>query len=245
MYGLPQASKIANDQLQQFLLPHGYHPCPFTPGLWQHDTHDIQFTLVVDDFAVWYTQWDNANHLLNALREHYQITEEWATTLYCGLTLQWDYTKCTVNLSMPGYIERALMCFCHPHPKHPEHSPHTWQCPAYGAKIQYAPTPNHTTALDAADCKHVQEVIGVLLYYACAVDPTMLVALGTLATQQANGTQATMQALTHLLNYCASHPDAIIWFHASDMVLWTHSNASYLTTPKGRSRTAGYAFLSS
>jgi len=73
----------------------------------------------------------------------------------------------------------------------------------------------------------------------------MLVALGTLATQQTNGTQSTMQALMHLLNYCASHPDAIIRFHASDMVLWTHSDASYLTTPKGCSRTAGYAFLSS
>ncbi len=77
--------------------------------------------------------------------------------------------------------------------------------------------------LDAADCKHVQEVIGVLLYYAHTVDHTMLVALGTLASQQANSTQATMQALTHLLNYCTSHPDAIIRYQASDMVLWTHS----------------------
>ncbi len=123
MYGLPQASKITNDQLQQFLLPHGYHPCPFTPGLWQHNTSDIRFTLVVNDFAIRYTKQDNANHLLNALREHYQITEDWATTQYCGLTLQWDYTQRTVNLSMPGYIERALMCFCHPHPKRPEHAP--------------------------------------------------------------------------------------------------------------------------
>jgi len=98
--------------------------------------------------------------------------------------------------------------------------------------------------LDAADCKHVQEVIGVLLYYACTMDPTMLVALGTLATQQANSTQATMQALTHLLNYCASHPDVTICYHASNMVLWTHSNASYLTAPKGCSHAAGYSFLS-
>jgi len=45
MYGLPQVGKLANNQLQQFLLPHGYHPCPFTPGLWQHDTRDIWFTL--------------------------------------------------------------------------------------------------------------------------------------------------------------------------------------------------------
>jgi len=99
--------------------------------------------------------------------------------------------------------------------------------------------------LNAADHKCIQEVIGVLLYYACAVDPTMLVALGTLASQQANSTQATMQTLTHLLNYCALHPDAIICYHASNMVLWTHSDAFYLTAPQGHSHAAGYSFLSS
>jgi len=104
--------------------------------------------------------------------------------------------------------------------------------------------PDPTPALDAADTKWVQEVIGILLYYARAVDATMLTALGTLATQQANGTQATMEALTQLLNYCATHPHAVIRYQASDMVLWTHSDASYLTAPKGRSHAAGYCFLS-
>jgi len=148
---------------------------------------------------------------------------------------------------MPGYIKQALLHFCHPHPSQPEHAPHAphaWQCPTYGAKIQYTPELDHTTTLNAADCKSIQEVIGVLLYCAHTVDPTMLVALGTLALQQANSTQATMQALTHVLNYCTSHPDAIICYHASNMVLWTHSNASYLTAPKGHSHAAGYSFLS-
>jgi len=77
----------------------------------------------------------------------------------------------------------------------PKHAPHTWQQPSYGAKVHYAPEPDHTAALNAADCKHVQQVIGVLLYYVCAIDPTMLIALGTtLATQQANSTQATSEA---------------------------------------------------
>ena len=41
MYGLPQAGKLANTQLQIFLEPHSYHPCPITPGLWMHDTWPI------------------------------------------------------------------------------------------------------------------------------------------------------------------------------------------------------------
>jgi len=62
--------------------------------------------------------------------------------------------------------------------------------------------------------------------------------------QQANGTQATMEALMQLLNHCAMHPHAIIHYTTSDMVLWTHSNASYLSAPKGRSQAAGYCFFS-
>jgi len=70
MYGLPQTGKLANIQLQAFLEPHGYHPCPITPGLWTHTACDIHFTLVVDDFAVQYTERADADHLLTALKEH-------------------------------------------------------------------------------------------------------------------------------------------------------------------------------
>ena len=71
--------------------------------------------------------------------------------------------------------------------------PHAWQKPMYSAKTQFALEPDTTPALDVTDCKHVQEVIGVLLYYAWAVDAIMLTALGMLAMQQAKGTKATMK----------------------------------------------------
>jgi hypothetical protein len=46
----------------------------------------------------------------------------------------------------------------------------------------------------------------------------MLHALNDLATQTTKGTEKTMKALTHFLNYCATHPDVEIIFRASDMV---------------------------
>jgi hypothetical protein len=71
----------------------------------------------------------------------------------------------------------------------------------------------------------------------------MLVALGTIAAQQPNGTEATAAAIVHLLDYAATHPDAIIRYRASDMILKVHSDAFYLSTPKARSRHAGYFYL--
>ena len=43
------------------------------------------------------------------------------------------------------------------------------------------------------DTKFVQAVAGTLLYYARAVDATILTALSVIATEQANPTQRTME----------------------------------------------------
>jgi len=69
----------------------GYHPCPFTPGLWTHKTCDLRFTLVVNNFAVHYANHNNIDHLLTTLKHHYQVTEDWAASHYCSLALTWDY----------------------------------------------------------------------------------------------------------------------------------------------------------
>jgi hypothetical protein len=67
MYGLPQASIIANQLLARRLTIHGYHQTKFTPDLWHHITHPIQFTLVVDDLGVQYVGQEHAQHLIDAL----------------------------------------------------------------------------------------------------------------------------------------------------------------------------------
>jgi hypothetical protein len=46
-----------------------------------------------------------------------------------------------------------------------------------------------------------------------------------------------------MLDYLATHPDATIPYHASDMVLHIHSDASYLSVFNARSRLGGLFFL--
>ena len=43
--------------------------------------------------------------------------------------------------------------------------------------------------------------------------------------------------------YVATYPDAVITFKTSNMVLAIHSNASYLTEPRARSRAGGYFYM--
>jgi hypothetical protein len=67
----------------------------------------------------------------------------------------------------------------------------------------------------------------------------------SLSAAQTEGTLATTKAAIHLLNYAASHLDATICYHASDMCLHVHSDASYLSESKARSCAGGIFFLSS
>jgi len=71
----------------------------------------------------------------------------------------------------------------------------------------------------------------------------MLVALGTLASAQTKGTQATKKAAAQLLDYCFSNPDAKVRYHSSGMVLSIHSDASYHSEANARSRVAGHFTL--
>ena len=72
----------------------------------------------------------------------------------------------------------------------------------------------------------------------------MLVAIGDLAAAQTKSTEETAKALTHLFNYANTHPDAEIKYERSDMILYVDSNAIYSSASFGRSRAAGYFFLS-
>jgi hypothetical protein len=70
-------------------------------------------------------------------------------------------------------------------------------------------------------------------------------ALSEISSQQAAPTENTMKCVNHFLAYMWTHPDGIIQHSASDMILNFHSDASYLSAPKARSRAGGYFFLGS
>ena len=124
MHELKQEGIIVHKSLIHHLAPFRYHPARHTPGLWQHETRDTIFTLVVDYFAIKCTSLDNAQHLLHALKEKYTISEDWEAKLYIGIRLKWDYIKRTVDLSVTGYVTAALQRLRHQLKNTRQSSPH-------------------------------------------------------------------------------------------------------------------------
>ena len=58
----------------------------------------------------------HAQHLKASFREDYTISHEWEGTRYLGLMIDWYYDKGEVHISMPKYVEQALVRFKHQRP---------------------------------------------------------------------------------------------------------------------------------
>ena len=98
--------------------------------------------------------------------------------------------------------------------------------------------------LDAGGIKYVQRTVGSFLYYARAIDNTLLPTLNEIALSQAKPTQDTLSKIQMMLDYINTFPNAKIRFLASDMKLYVDSDAAYLVAPKAKSRISGYYYMS-
>ena len=247
MYGLKQAAILAYEFLVKNLSQYGYKPLPHSLSIWKHETRPISFCLCVDDFGIKYFHKDDAQHLLQSLQNHYTVTTDWEGKNFCGLNLDWNYDKHYVDISMPKYNPALLKKLQYKTSKHPEYSPHHYNPIIYGCKgTQQMATQDKSsgsTTLPKEKIRYVQSVVGSLLYYARAVDSSILPALNDISKQQASPTQHTLEQCQRILNYVNTYQDVRVRFYASDMILNIDTDAAYLVLPKARSRLAGYFYM--
>lgn len=95
-------------------------------------------------------------------------------------------------------------------------------------------------ATGKAEQQFICQVLGTILFNARGVDPTLLMLLSALASEQAEPTEK--RKIKQLLDYIASQEDAVLIYQASNMVLAVHSDASYLSERLARNRVGGIIF---
>jgi hypothetical protein len=236
MYGLPRAGRLANQLLKKRLKPHGYSPAPQTHGLWRNNKKPKQFTLVVDDFGIKYEERKDAEELAQVLKDHYEaVSGDWGGYFilrnrpWLGLRQEnsWPqhariHRKGTTQVPAPTSQNTGAPAAGHNQPQ-------------YGVKVQMTEPADASPLLDEIGIKELMAIVGSLLYYGRALDNTLLTALTDLSSAQAKGTEATNATARKLLDYCATHPDAEIRYHGSQMALKMHSDASYLSASKDTS----------
>jgi hypothetical protein len=115
----------------------------------------------------------------------------------------------------------------------------------YGAKMQFVNDKTRSPTLSDKDVNTLQQLTGTLLYYARAADPTLIVPINVLASEQSKATEVTANKVIKLLNYCNTNPETKIRYHASDMILHIYSDASYLSENEAKSRAGGLFYMGS
>jgi hypothetical protein len=200
--------------------------------------HLITFSLVVDDFGIKYVGQEHAEHLKASIEKHYQISCDWTGSTYCGLKLDWDYKNKYVDLSMPGYIKADLNTLQHPTPPRPDNATHICNPPVYGAKTQYIEAQRDSSPLTQKDVIRIQQLAGTLLYYARAVDPTLILPVNVLASEQTQCTIRHINQITQLL--CHPSGGQIMIPCIRHDILNIHSDALYLSERKAKSRAGGF-----
>jgi hypothetical protein len=173
----------------------------------------------------------------------YKLTEDWTGDLYCRITLDWDYINRTVDISMPGYIKKKIQEYGHIVPNRMQKCPYLPDPKTLGSIAQAPLPPDDTPKLDKKGIKCVQQIVGSILYYARSVDMTVLMALSSIAAKQTKATEKTMNRCIQLLDYLATNEMAKIRFHASEMILNIHSDASNLSETGAHSRACGHFFM--
>ena len=153
-----------------------------------------------------------------------------------------ELQKGYVDISMPGYIPKALNTYQHPKPKLPQDAPSKFKPINSGATVQN-PDVDTSPHISKERIRHIQDVVGTLLYYGREVNPTLLATLSKIVSRQSFATEDLAEAITQLLDYVATRTNVGVHYVASDMVLNLHSEASYLSEPKAKIRAGGHFWL--
>ena len=124
---------------------------------------------------------EHALYLKAALEYKYKVTTDWEGNFYIGISLQWDHEKGTFQISMTVYVRASLHLFKHEKPKVPQASPYPWTQSIYEKNNQILNEKKTAEELDENNQKRLHNTVGKLLYYARSIDPTILMALNSLA----------------------------------------------------------------
>jgi hypothetical protein len=160
----------------------------------------VWFNLCVDDFGIKLIGREHLQQYDALQKETYAIVEDWTSGLYFGITLTWNYKKHHVDLAMSAYVINQLTKVSHLAPLKPQLCLYSPNPIKHGKDNQSPSTLDNSPCLDEAQKKRIQQNVGSFLYYARAVDPTILMALSEIALQQAAPTRIKLYVSINFLN---------------------------------------------
>ena len=85
---------------------------------------------------------------------------------------------------MTGYVVESIHKYQHKAAQRPQDSPHKWERPSYGITQKITCEEDKSLLIPKEEENLIQPIVGTLPYYARYMDPTIMVALRSIYTNQ-------------------------------------------------------------
>ena len=159
------------------------------------------------------------DHFINTLTALYQVKINWDGTKYLGMNIAINRAERHVTLTMPKYIDR-LLCKVRPEGVKGSKTPATHTASNYANPGAQKATVDNSALASEDDKKLLQRVVGTLLYYSRAVDPSICTAVHQLGSVQSKPSQNDMRKMDKLLQYVSKHRNIGIRFYAAHLICY-------------------------
>ena len=115
-------------------------------------------------------------------------------------------TNNMANYLIAMHVQKILQCFQHAVPARKQDSPYRVPPRKYGTAAHDLLPEDTLDKINEKRVKIIQQVIGGVLYYAQAVDLTVLAAHSSIVSEQASAAEDAEKRVSQLLDYLATHP---------------------------------------
>ncbi|KAI3646834.1 hypothetical protein MP228_009762 [Amoeboaphelidium protococcarum] len=237
LYGLKQAAAEWYNHLMQCLAQPGFVPTEADHCLFYRKEDDALILAHVDDMLLGIKGIDQAQKLKKDIASMIEITDLGPASYFLGLHIERDRQAKTILLHQHRFIAELLEDY-------------------QMSLVKPAPTPmDSTVSLSLQDCPQTkeeqelmqdipyQQVVGALLYTACATRPDISAAVGKVCKFSSNPGQKHWTAVKRICKYLKGTSKLGIQLggeHGTVIQGW--SDADWAGDTDGRKSTGGYLF---
>lgn len=239
LYGLKQAARCWNLEIDTFLKSSGFRSCDADPCVYiksyRHEDGQVYFvilTLWVDDIMVFSNNMDMMIREKRELNTRFDITDQGEVHYILGMLVQRRRDHKTLTISQPKYVEGILKKFGMQDCK-------SVATPAEpGKKFEKL-----SESESPSDTRLYQEIIGSLTYLATATRPDISAAVSVLSKYMSRPGVQHMQGAKRILRYLKGTVDYGLVYTGDDKdVLSGYSDADWAGDVDTRRSTSGFVF---